>query len=366
MKVLIATMHRGNNYGSALQTYALCEKIKALGGEPLVLDYVPPRINNRKLLRKAWAKLLGVNSIRTKYIAIRTIAILTTFYRCYNRFFKREVSLTRRYYSINQILKAKIDADVYMTGSDQVWNSFHNQGIEKVFYLSFVPDNKRKVAYSASFGREELEAWEIEDTRKLLSRYDAITVREQSAIKVLESIGLSGGCVLDPTFLLNKDEWMKRSIPHRENEKYVLIYSVEPDKASVIKIARIVADHIGAKVFMVEWGRKPYPGVDKMISLVDPLTLIDYFAKAEFVVASSFHGTALSINLNKQFISVSPAKFNTRVQSILSIVGETNRLINPDDFDIDEALALINYDKVNNFLSSEREKSISALKNMMR
>ncbi|MCM1138977.1 MAG: polysaccharide pyruvyl transferase family protein [Muribaculum sp.] len=365
MKVLIVTMHRGNNLGSALQAYALSEKIKTLGGEPIILDYIPDRINFKKLLKISLNQLFGINGLKIKYNSMRSLAILVSSQLKYNRFFRRELNLTHRYTSLQQLEQELPYADVYMTGSDQVWNSFHNQGLEKVFYLSFVPDGKRKVAYSASFGRTHLEDWEVDETRRLLSRYKNISVREQSGIDVLNSIGLSGKCVLDPTFLLDKDEWIKRTIPHNESDQYVLIYSVEPDKSSLIKIAREIADKIGAKVFMVEWGKKPFKGVDKMISLPDPLTLIDYFAKAEFVVASSFHGTALSINLNRQFISVAPAKFSTRVQSILTIVGEDERLVNPDNYEINKALIPIDYENINNRLNIEREKSITILKAMI-
>lgn len=365
-RILITTMHRGNNYGSALQTYALSERIKAFGATPVVLDYIPQRINYQTQIRTTIKDLISLNGISKKYNALRSLAILTSSHRMYDRFFRRELNLTAPYYTIEQLDKSCPDADVYMTGSDQVWNSFHNQGIEEVFYLGFVPDNCLKVAYAASFGRDSLEEWEIKETQRLLSRYDVITVREQSGIGVLNSIGLKGRWVLDPTFLLDKTEWEYRSIPHNEKDRYVMIYSVEPDKQSVIKVAREIADHLNAKVYMVEWGRKPYPGVDKMISLVDPLQLIDYFAKAEYIVASSFHGTALSLNLNKQFISLNPAKFNTRVKSILELVGEESRLITPTSFDINAAMQEIDYTKVNSILNAERVKSNDALKQLIR
>ena len=282
-------------------------------------------------------------------------------WRCFNKFFNRELSMTRRYGSYEDVVKDGICADVYMTGSDQVWNSFHNRGIEPVFFLKFAPDGIRKIAYSASFGKSCLEDWEKEKTRKLLSRYDAISVRELSARRIVEGLGLSCEVVLDPTFLLDRSEWEKRSVAHREKDRYVLIYSVEPDKQSAIEIARRIADRMGVRVFMVEWGRRPYPGVDKMISLVDPLMLIDYFLKAEFIVVSSFHGTALSINLCRPFVSLTPARFATRVKSILEIAGLPERMCTPDGFDLDEALEAIDYEAVAGRLAKERKKSVKFL-----
>lgn len=362
-RILIATMHRGDNYGSALQVYALSEKLKTMGGhEPIVLDYIPRRINLRKQIQGLLKQLFFSKSIVERKNAVRGLAITITNYHCYNRFFKRELSLTSKYNSLLEIEKAHLQADVYMTGSDQVWNSIHNHGIDPVFFLKFAPYRCRKISYSASFGKEYLDDWEKKETKELLARYDAISVRELSGKNIVNALGLPCEVVLDPTFLLTKNEWQKRCIPHLENDKYVLIYSVEPDKQSVINVAKQIADKLQAKVFMVEWGHKPYPGVDKMVSLVDPLMLIDYFVKAEFVVASSFHGTALSLNLGKPFISLAPARFNSRVKSILQIVGLSDRLVSSSEFDLSKALKNIDYQEVEKRLSEERKKSVDFLR----
>ncbi len=363
-KVLIVTMHRGDNYGSALQVYALSECLKNIGRGgycPVVLDYIPERVSLAKRLRDALKRIFLSRSASDLKVSVRGVLIILSNWRCFNKFFNRELSMTRRYGSYEDVVKDGICADVYMTGSDQVWNSFHNRGIEPVFFLKFAPDGTRKISYSASFGKSCLEDWEKEETRKLLSRYDAISVRELSARQIVEGLGLSCEVVLDPTFLLDLSEWEKRSIAHREKDRYVLIYSVEPDKQSAIEVARRIADRMGVKVFMVEWGRRPYPGVDKMISLVDPLMLIDYFLKAEFIVASSFHGTALSINLCRPFVSLTPARFATRVKSILEIAGLPERMCAPDEFDLDEALEAIDYEAVAGRLAKERKKSVNFL-----
>lgn len=365
-KVLISTMHRGNNYGSALQVYALSESIRKLGHNPVVLDYIPDRVNDRLNLLILIKKLLGFNSIALKYQAFRGLMILITSYKCYNSFFKRHLCLTKRYPGVQSVFNNPPKADIYLTGSDQVWNSKHNQGIDPIFFLGFAPDDKPKFSYAASFGREELDEWEIDETRRLLNRYKSISVRELSALDVLSSIGIKDSkCVLDPTFLLDRNEWQKRAVPHTGGEKYVLIYSVEPDKQSVIRAARAIADKINAKVYMVEWGRKPYDGVDKMISLVDPLMLIDYFDKAAFVVASSFHGTALSVNLNKQFITISPERFNTRVKSILELLDLEDRLVSSDTKWAELNVAEIDYNNVNIRLNKLREDSLDYLKSIL-
>lgn len=361
-------MHRGANYGSALQTYALSQAIEHLGHEAQVLDYIPQRIKFRNVFLALLKKIFSLStSFRERYTSFRGLLKLIAYTWTYGRFFRRELSMTRSYYSVEEIEMANLKADVYMTGSDQVWNSTYNQGIDRVFFLDFLPKDAKRVAYAASFGKTELEEWEKGITGTLLSRYSSISVRESSALGILASIDIHNGVnVLDPTLLLSKSDWEERYPRLKTKEKYLLIYSVEPEKQQIIHLAREIADNLGLKVYMVEWGFKAYAGVAKMICNIDPLKLMSYFIHADYVVASSFHGTAFSVNLNKPFISVSPKRFNTRAQSLLNLVGLTERLVTYEKFSIEEALKPINYIVVNDVLERERVKSLDYLKSALR
>lgn len=367
IKVLVTTMHRGNNFGSALQVYALTDVLGSLGTIPIVLDYIPERIRFSKVLSGTLKTLFSFSAtVSLRYQAFRGLCILLSNAYYYNRFFRRELSMTRSYHSVEEIEKANLLADVYMTGSDQVWNSTHNQGIDRVFFLDFLPEEAKRVAYAASFGKTELEEWEKDITKTLLNRYSAISVRESSALGILESIDIHNGVnVLDPTFLLSKAEWEERCPQLKTKDKYLLIYSVEPEKQQIIHIAREIADNFGLKVYMVEWGFKAYEGVDKMICNIAPLKLMSYFLHADYVVASSFHGTAFSVNLNKPFISVSPKRFNTRAQSLLNLVGLKERLVTYESFSLEEALKPVDYAVVNEVLEGERVKSMDYLKSVV-
>lgn len=359
-------MHRGANYGSALQTYSLSQTIEHLGHEAQVLDYIPQRIKFRNVFVALLKKIFSLStSFRERYTSFRGLLKLIADTWTYGRFFRRELSMTRSYYSVEEIEMANLKADVYMTGSDQVWNSTHNQGIDRVFFLDFLSEEAKRVAYAASFGKTELEEWEKDETEQLLKRYTAISVRESSALKILESININSGVhVLDPTLLLSKVEWSRRC-PKLIEEPYLLIYSVEPEKEQIIQIAREIADNLGLKVYMVEWGFKAYAGVEKMICNIDPLKLMSYFLHADYVVASSFHGTAFSVNLNKPFISVSPKRFNTRAQSLLHLVGLTERLVTYESFSLEEALKSVDYAVVNDVLERERVESMKYLKSVV-
>ena len=366
-KVLIVTIHRGNNFGSALQTYALTYAIKRTKNTPIVLDYIPERFH---FWRKMWTILSALFSryvsVQQRYQAIRALCIHLSNAYYYGRFFERELLMTKSFYKIEDVEEANLKADVYMTGSDQVWNSVHNGGIDRMFFLDFLPNEFKRVAYGASFGKIKLDEWEKKTTRKLLSRYSAISVRESSALQLLESIGIHNGVnVLDPTLLLSMSEWEKCCPKLRLKERYLLIYSVEPEKEQLIRIAREIADKLNLKIYMVEWGVKTYSGVDKMICNIDPLKLMSYFIYTDYIVASSFHGTAFSINFNKPFISIAPTHFNTRVKSLLDLVGLSERLVTFDSYSIDKALAIIDYIDVNAVLESERKKSLKYLNSII-
>lgn len=363
MKILITTMHRGLNYGSALQVYALSEVLKKLNHTPIILDYIPKRIKTSVVFNSHLATLACIHSnIYQKYNALRGVLILIISNYQYGRFFKKHLHLTQKIYTTEGIEDKIPPVDVYMTGSDQVWNSTHNQGIDKFFFLDFLPENAKRIAYAASFGKSELDPWEIEETQTLLKRYQTISVREKSGLNILQSLGISNGQhVLDPTLLLDKEEWEKKCLPLNIKEKYVLIYSVESNKNKLIEYAKSIAKALNLKIYMVEWGVKKHPGVDKMICNISPLTLMSYFIQADYIVASSFHGTAFSINLNKPFISVAPERFNTRVDSLLAATKLEDRLIKDNGFNLTKALEPINYIQVNNRMQEQRKHSYSFL-----
>lgn len=358
MRILVVTMHKGNNFGSALQAYALSEVIKKIGHTPIILDYIPPRIRFRSEVLKNLKSVLFSFPIRKKYSALRGIIQLFSSKCVYDHFFKENTNLTKPYYSIEQLQKHCPKADIYLTGSDQVWNSYHNRGIDHIFYLDFTPKNSKKISYAASFGKKQLDEWEIPETRKLLQRYQAISVREKSAIKILNDLEIPNGkLVLDPTLLLTSDEWRSRIPSINIKEKYLLIYSVEPNKIRLIEYAKMIAQKLDLQIYLVEWGIKKISGVDKMLSFITPLELMSYFDNAAFIIASSFHGTAWSINLNKHFISIAPEKFSSRAKDLLNLLELSERYFEKDNFQLDKAMARINYEKPNQILEKFRKES---------
>lgn len=364
MNVLITTMHRGYNYGSALQAYALSEAVRCLGHRPVLLDYIPERLHFCNNLKQLLQGLVFGQNKKQRYEALRGVIHLLCVDYYFDRFFKRHFTMTKQYHEKEAIYSAQLNADVYMTGSDQVWNSFHNKGLDKIFFLDFAPAGAKRISYAASFGKDGLDEWEKDETRRLLAKYQAISVRESHGIKILEDLGIRiGEHVLDPTLLLRKEEWMKRCGNLKQQERYLLIYTVEPNVHQLIAYAKEIAKMLSLKIYVVDWGFKKYPGTDKLISSISPLQLMSYFIQADFVIASSFHGTAFAVNANKPFITVTPRKFNSRVVSLLKLVHLEDRIIEEGaKLDLNWINVPIDYENVNYILEKERASSLQFLK----
>lgn len=363
-KVSIITIIDNNNFGTFLQAFALCRKLESINVQPELVDYCRPHLNwwssYREEIKTITNPLKRVSRLLTRLSSLK-------LHNEDRKFIKKYLSKTK-YASFEQLRKNPPVADIYMTGSDQVWNSIHNRGLDKSFYLDYAPHGARKVAYAASVGMPSFQEWEKTDTLRLLKDYDVITLREESSIELLSDLGLDRSklsAVIDPTLLLTKEEWKQQISDKRlHSEKYLLVYSVEEKKQNAIigEIAQRIAKERGLKVVGVYYGTSysTIPGCDYNHYRATPDVFLNLMYYADFVVVSSFHGTAFSINFQKEFLTVTPNRFNSRVINILKLIGLESRLVkNLDSFSWNSAP--INYDKVNRVLEKERFEAINNL-----
>ena len=257
-----------------------------------------------------------------------------------------------------------------MTGSDQVWNTTHNHGVDKAFYLEYAPAKATRCAYAASIGMSSIPVEYVDETKELLSKYSRISVRERSNIDLLASIGIVSEQVLDPTLLFNREEWSKYARPVDFDEPYLLVYSVESQKRDAIvgEIAQKVAKAKGLKIYEVNYfgENKVIPGCDRHFFYATPDLFLSLVLNASYIVVSSFHGTAFSINFNKEFLSVAPDRFSSRLDGILNMTGLESRKVSSVD-DVSENLLdnSIDFTLANSRLKVEREKSIKFLKQQL-
>ena len=185
MKASVITLHTVDNYGSVMQTYATQQILKKCGYDVEFVDYwrkdnLPV---NRAMLESSTLQKLkplwGINGFTRKAMIAILKMILENRKSPMWRFLEEKVQLTEvRYCSYEELEANPPVADVYITGSDQVWNSIWNQGIDRSYFLDFAPAGKPRIAFSASIGREQLDAEETPETKRLLEKYSAISVRE--------------------------------------------------------------------------------------------------------------------------------------------------------------------------------------------
>mgnify|MGYP000459293333 CR=1 FL=1 len=304
MKIKTITCHDVYNSGASLQAYALMKYLQNNGHEVEIIDYKPDYLSNHY-------KFSAVSNPRyEKNLILKIIYLILKFperlfslknKKKYDEFRDKHLKITNKRYGSNEELKSNPpEADVYLCGSDQIWNSKLKNGKDPAFYLDFVSSDKIRGAYAASFAIESIESDIKEVIKDRVSKLDYIGVREISALDILKDLDIEKGVqVLDPVFLLNRDKWEELTYNVDNNEKYILVYDFDGNEL-IREVATKIAKENGLKIYTVF--KSDYS--DKVIKQVGPIDFISYIKGAEFVISNSFHGTAFSIIFEKQFAVV--------------------------------------------------------------
>lgn len=203
---------------------------------------------------------------------------------------------------LREELKSKnieISGWVDCTGSDQVWNSKWNNGILPCLYLSFVPNDKYKFAFSASFGQSKLSTEEINKTKPYLEQYNRISVREKEGEAIVKEQYHIENCVhlVDPTLCVSGDFWRKYESKRKIKSEYILVYNLNRSK-EFDRYAVELSRRTGLKLvrFCTRYDQFYRPGKSMLVPEVfDFISLID---NAKYVLTDSFHATAFSLNLH--------------------------------------------------------------------
>lgn len=362
MKVAVITRHAITNYGSLLQAFATQQVIEDLGHECKIIDYIRDDESYRQYEKTLLMRKTEWNNNPVKkaiYLAVRQPESIVSGKR-FEAERAKYLHLTKRYANLDELLKDKPIADVYMTGSDQVWGPVADGTYDSAYCLSFTDDSDKKIAYAASFGRTEMTAETEIFFRKWLSRYNHIGVREDSAVSLLDKMGISSVQVLDPTLLLDSTFWSKIVQPIRY-EKYVLVYQIHNDKR-VGAYAAQVTKALGLPLLRVSASFHQINREGKLIWCPTVGQFLSYIKNAECLITDSFHGTAFAINFNTPFVEVLPSnRTGTRNLSILQMTGLSDRILK-DDKDIALAKKKIDFHVVNQIIARKRQESLRILK----
>lgn len=321
-RILVLTFHGANNYGAVLQNYALQTAMKDLGFQAETLDYLSesmPSLNNTRIWIK---KPKGIKNY------IKKITRYLMFYRkmyarirAFQHFRATYLSLTKR------VVKQELPAvngqyDVYIVGSDQVWNVdiIKEDGID-AYTLQFVK-NRKRAAYAASAGSN----CNITPTlMERISSFDYVSVREHSLKEHLEQNGIADvhdAC--DPVFLLTKERWEQLLPIAKPHEKpYVFAYYLCPKwlPQDIQQLSKAIATERGLNICHVD--RRVGFGISRYE--IGPIEWLSYIAHAEATVLSSFHGLAFSILFEKEFFLIHHVERGDRTRDLLDLLGLSDR-----------------------------------------
>ncbi len=296
MRFGIITYHRAINYGAVLQAYALKEFIVENGHSAEIIDYRNRYIEeNYKILKRHKGE--GILSFLARVVLCGAIQ-----YKKAKKFerFRNECLNLSKPCDLSNVTQTSQKYDYIITGSDQVFAPQYS-GFDKVFLLRDVCVNRKKYSYAASFGTNHISNDVIEWLAEDLMSFKKISVRENTAVSELKRIfGIVASQNIDPVFLIDSEIWMKVTRKQIE-EKYILIYTINNSQI-VIQAAQKLAKETGYKIIYLN--DKYYKIIENVHYIVacSPEDFLSYFCYSEYVVTTSFHGSAFSIIFHKKFL----------------------------------------------------------------
>lgn len=340
MKIGILTFHFSNNYGALFQAYGLRNYLKELGHDVEFINYQPEyleeggEIKLSNLFSKATLKIIYLKfvNLKEKYFGNKQK-------EKYFEEFKKDflgINNTKIYKSKDELEYANLYYDLLITGSDQVWNPSEQYGIDNVYFLDFKTSNTnvKKISYAPSFGKDNLDETYKDEISKLISKLDSISIREISGQNIIENlVSIKPTLVPDPTVLVSDYKKIMNNY-HTEEKDYIFCYYLR-SRENIGEIAEYISQKENLQIYSPhnphrrwkEIGSTVHPGPREWLYLLN---------NSKFVITNSFHGTMLSILLNKPFIVVGigsgeKSKYNERAMNILKQCGLENRFITKFD-----------------------------------
>lgn len=363
MKINIITCHDVYNHGASLQAYALQTYLSSQGHFVEIIDYKPDYLSRHYRLTTIGNPKYNKPLIKYLYILAKLPIRLISLRRkhTFDLFTKRSLKLTHRYNSYQELKNNPPQADCYIAGSDQIWNTLFQNGKDPAFYLDFAPSDKIKISYAASFSTTSIQEIYLPFVKKQLQNFHSISIRERSSLPLLFSLGFKGVAVCDPVFLLSKEKWESFLLPQKKHEKYVLVYDF--DNNQVFKsIAETIAENHGLKIYNIGATQKKYASKNFIYS--GPFEFLSLIHDASYVISNSFHATAFSLIFQRDFCVINRKEdINIRMSSLLNDLHLTNRIVS----EYSNSLKIpIDYSSINSIIGKKTHFSKQFLYNNIR
>lgn len=335
-RIGILTIHSAVNYGSVLQAYALQKHLEAdANGDTVeLIDYQPPCIMDG----------YSLNPLKNLSNPKRFLKYCVTFHdrkirnRAFREFTRDCLHLSAKTYTNSQQLSRDCaNWNVFVLGSDQVWNPEIVKD-DRAFWLEFAKTGY-KATFSSSFGTTKVP----ESYRKALicalNGFQKIAVREPSAADILSGVTQPVAVTCDPVFLLSAGQWeaLARK-PKDVPDHYILLYTVERNE-KLEELVREAAAYYGIPVVDLGARSNPREYIGVHSPAYGPREFLYLIRHANYMATNSFHGTAFSIIFNKRCIGMLHHSRGTRIRELAELAGRS-RFILPEDASLSDVTRL--------------------------
>ena len=348
MRIALITIWHERNYGAELQTYATIKALTELGHTVELVDIRLSDIEQRSLKGKVASFLER----------------LTVAERKFNNFWSRYVPFTRRYTTKEELYNHPPVADIYLVGSDQVWNPDITKDLTEVFFLKFGDRDVKRISYASSFGTETWNYPEIKDSiAECLKSFNAITCREESGVQILnKEFDVDAKCVLDPTLLFSSYPELTGAY----HESNTLVYYPLHNDPNLERCALLLANTLRLHPVNNKAQKRVLGNLVWDCNSVEEW--VRNIAKSKFVLTRSFHGLAFSLIYKRQFAIIgSKNNRSTRIDNLLKKLDLEDRyFVNESDLEKSKPWEkIIDYNAVSVKLHNLREESWVTLIQML-
>lgn len=348
MKIALLTIWREKNYGAELQAYATVKLLQNFGHQVEMIDIRLSDCRKGNYNQKIYNLICG----------------LTPGHRKFSRFWKKYIPVTKRYKTIDELQENPPDADVYMVGSDQVWNPDLTRDFSLLYFLNFGADGVRRVSFASSFGTTTWNHPELkDDVRLLLHRFNCLTCREKNGVLLLKKVfNVDSVNVIDPTLALGDYSDIIKGLVEKRT---LVFYPLSPD-SELKDFSERLSNELGLacvnnnarkKILgKLEWNRL---GVEEWIRNI---------AEAQFIITRSYHGLIFSLIFQRNFaIITSRNSRNGRIVDLLDLIGLSDRLFESFDDLYSSRIwnKKIDYEKINGSIRTLRNQTLNELKRMV-
>lgn len=362
MKIGILTFHRALNYGAILQCYALSQVLKEMGHEVEVIDYRPNYIEKYRDPWNVYAMTKAKGVVAKVKVALGILVYLKPKRRAarkFNNFIAKYIRLSNKV--VENIQDIPNDYDVYVLGSDQIWNPVICDGYSTVFWGQFNHKEKSKIiTYAASMRLMSIPEKDKEKIKNYLSSFHAISVRENSLNTLLYELNaINSSVVIDPTLLASLDIFDKIAV-RPSIDRYVLLITLEKD-SHAFEFAQRIANQLNCKIVRLaavrnlHLDRLRYNAINKFG--VKPEEYCGLFKYATCVVGISFHATAFSLMFKRNFY-VLESEGRDRAFNLLSYLGLEDRMVSSTS---NVRFTSVNYLHYDELMERKRKESLEFL-----